>query len=82
MLACQLCSGVVGAEVLKIILGRGTVRSAPAYHQFDAYLLKYKSGRVWFGGNGPWPRLKRWIVKQRLKKMDESFDERLRKISN
>jgi hypothetical protein len=71
MLSCQLCAGVVGAEVLKAVLGRGTVKAAPYYHQFDAYLLKYKSGRYWFGGNGPIARLKRWFIVNWLIKMDK-----------
>jgi molybdopterin/thiamine biosynthesis adenylyltransferase len=70
MLSCQLCSGVVGAEALKAILGRGTVRPVPAYHQFDAYMMKYKTGRNWLGGNLPLGRLKRWLIVKWIQKMD------------
>src|SRR5262249_4669555 len=34
--ACHLASGVVGAEVMKIILARPGIRPAPCYFQFDA----------------------------------------------
>lgn len=56
-LACQLCSGVMGAEVLKIVLGRGTVRYAPKYQQFDAYRGRFAKGRQWFGSRNPVFRL-------------------------
>lgn len=36
-MACDLCAGVMGTEVLKVILGRGPIRSAPWAMQFDAY---------------------------------------------
>jgi hypothetical protein len=71
MLACQLCAGIAGAEVLKAVLGRGMIKAVPHYHQFDAYLLKYKTGRYWFGGNGPMARLKRWFIVNWLIKMDK-----------
>ena len=66
MLSCQLCAGVVGGEVLKIAIGRGTIKAAPYYHQFDSYRLKYKSGRVWGGGKSLIQRLKRMFVERVL----------------
>lgn len=36
-MACQICAGVAGTEVLKLRLKRGTVRAAPHGLQFDAY---------------------------------------------
>jgi len=63
MVGCQLASGVMGAEVLKILLNRGEVRAAPEYQQFDAYLYKMKRGMILFGGRyNPWFWLKRWFV--------------------
>ncbi|MCB1957111.1 MAG: ThiF family adenylyltransferase [Rhodocyclaceae bacterium] len=35
--ACQLCAGVIAAEALKLLLGRGTLAAAPHGYQFDAY---------------------------------------------
>ncbi len=37
MMAVDLCAGVMGTEVLKVLLGRGTTRAAPWAMQFDAY---------------------------------------------
>ncbi len=49
ILACKLCAGIVGAEVMKIVTKRGTIHSLPSYQQFDAYKSKYKCGHLWFG---------------------------------
>lgn len=62
-LACHLASGVVGAEVLKILLGRGRIYAAPHYHQFDAYLGRYVRKRLFGGNRHPLQRIKRrWLV--------------------
>lgn len=37
VMACDLCAGVTGTAVLKILLGRGELRAAPWTMQFDAY---------------------------------------------
>ncbi len=65
-LACQLCSGVVGAEVVKILLGRRPVRFAPDYSQFDAYRQVLRQGRLWRGNRHPLQKLKRWVFRRRL----------------
>ncbi len=57
---CQLASGVAAAETLKILLGRGRIRPAPYYQQFDAYLARHVRGRLRGGNRHPWQRLKRW----------------------
>jgi molybdopterin/thiamine biosynthesis adenylyltransferase len=67
-LACQLCAGVAAAEVLKILLHRGPVRSAPWYFQFDAYRHQLRQGRLWWGNRHPWQRLKRWMWLRRLRR--------------
>ena len=59
-LACQLCGGVIGAEVLKILLGRGDLQAAPWYCQFDPYRRQFRQGRLWWGNRHPMQRLKRW----------------------
>jgi molybdopterin/thiamine biosynthesis adenylyltransferase/nitroreductase len=56
--AIQLCSGIVGAEATKILLGRGPVHAAPAYHQFDAYRGRWHRGYLRFGNGGPLQSLK------------------------
>lgn len=64
--ACRLASGVVGAEAVKILLGRGNLRPAPHFHQFDAYRYMLKHGRLIWGNQGPLQRLKRRIMRRRL----------------
>lgn len=61
--ACQLAAGVVGAEVIKILLRRGKVYPAPYYHQFDPYLGKYVRKRLLFGNRHPLQHFKRrWLT--------------------
>ncbi len=64
--AVQLCAGVVGGESLKILLGRGKVRAAPHYHQFDVYRGRFVSGRLFLGNNNPLQRLKLKMVEQHI----------------
>lgn len=63
-LACQLASGMVAAEAVKILLGRGRVRPAPCYLQFDAYRQKLVKGRLLWANRGPAQRLKRWWLRR------------------
>lgn len=56
--AIQLCAGVVGVEAVKILLGRGKVHAAPAYHQFDPYRERFVRGYLRHGNAGPLQRLK------------------------
>jgi len=65
-LACQLCSGVAAAETLKVLLGRGPLRPAPCYAQFDAYRCLLRRGRLLGGNRNPLQRLKRWLVRRHL----------------
>ncbi|QDL36580.1 ThiF family adenylyltransferase [Rhodoferax sediminis] len=57
IMACDLCAGVTGTSVLKLLLGRGTVRAAPWGMHFDAYHQKLK--RTWrpFGNANPLQQL-------------------------
>jgi molybdopterin/thiamine biosynthesis adenylyltransferase len=41
-MGCELCAGVAGTQVLKILLGRGEVLAAPEGLQFDAYLNEFR----------------------------------------
>ena len=67
-LACHLASGVVAAEVLKILLGRGRIRAAPFYHQFDAYLGRFVRKRLIGGNRHPLQRIKRWWLTNYLRR--------------
>lgn len=42
MMACDLCAGLMGSSVLKVILDRGSLRPAPWAMQFDAYSQKLR----------------------------------------
>jgi len=62
-LSCHLASGVVAAEVLKILLRRGRVFTAPYYHQFDAYVGRMVRKRLLGGNRHPLQRIKRrWLL--------------------
>ena len=63
-LACQLASGLVAAEAVKILLGRGRVRAAPCYLQFDAYRQKLVKGRLVGANRHPAQQLKRWWLRR------------------
>jgi hypothetical protein len=65
-MACDLCAGVTGTAVLKLLLGRGTLRAAPWAMQFDAY--QQKLSFTWRpGGNAhPLQRLLLRLIRPRL----------------
>lgn len=58
----QLAACLVGAESVRILLGRGPSRLAPAYLQFDAYRQLLKKGRLPRGNRGFLQRLKRKVL--------------------
>jgi molybdopterin/thiamine biosynthesis adenylyltransferase len=68
-LACHLCSGVVAAEIFKILLGRSPIRPAPWYFQFDSYRQRLCKGYLYGGNRHPWQRVKRKIVRSRLARL-------------
>ena len=67
IMSCELCSGFTGTQVLKILLGRGTVRPAPWSMQFDAFEQKLRF--TWRpGGNAnPAQRLLLKIIRAQFK---------------
>ena len=68
-LACALCAGVAASEVVKILLKRGPIRSAPWHFQFDAYRQRLFRGRLLRGNRHPMQLLKRWIVRRQIIKL-------------
>lgn len=56
-MACDLCAGVMGSAVLKILLGRGALRPAPWAMQFDAYRQKLSFTWRPFGNANPLQQL-------------------------
>ncbi len=68
-MACQICAGAAGVEVLKILLNRGDVLAAPRGFQFDAY--RNKLVRTWRPGGMSNPLMKIMLLLAKLKlKMD------------
>jgi len=65
IMGCELCAGVTATEVLKILMQRGRVYSAPYSQQFDAYTNRFK--RVWLpGGNrNPLQKIKLHLMRNR-----------------
>ncbi len=74
--ACMMCSGVVGVESLRLLLGRPGVRLAPHYYQFDAYRQRFLRGYLLFGNRHPVQLLKRYIVKRTMLRMSPELDKR------
>lgn len=56
-MACDLCAGVMGTSVLKLLLGRGALRAAPWGLHFDAYHQKLKLTWRPFGNANPLQQL-------------------------
>ncbi len=52
-MACELCAGVMGSAVLKVLLRRGKLRPAPWSMQFDAYRHKLRLSWRPFGNANP-----------------------------
>jgi molybdopterin/thiamine biosynthesis adenylyltransferase len=63
-MGCMMASGIAAAEIMKIILERGSVRVAPWSLHFDPYLQSYKCKYTIGGRWNPWYRLKVFIAKK------------------
>lgn len=57
-IACQLCAGFAGAQVLKILLARGRITAAPWSLHFDAYTMQLKKNWLPLGNRNPWQRVR------------------------
>ena len=73
-MACELCAGVAGTEVLKILLGRGAISAAPWGLQFDAY--RQRLARTWRPGGhrNPLQRIALAIARRQLDRMRSNPD--------
>ncbi|MBV8502213.1 MAG: ThiF family adenylyltransferase [Paucibacter sp.] len=67
MMACNLCAGVMGTAVLKILLGRGPLRPAPWSMQFDAYQQRFSHAWRPFGNANPLQQLLLMFVRPVLR---------------
>lgn len=65
-MACRLCAGIAGTEVLKLIFRRGPVLAAPRGLQFDAY--RGRMVRTWRPGGwrNPLQQLMLAVARRRL----------------
>lgn len=57
IMACDLCAGIMGTSVLKVLLGRGALKAAPWGMHFDAYHQKLKFTWRPFGNAHPLQRV-------------------------
>jgi len=57
IMACDLCAGIMGTSVLKVLLGRGSLKAAPWGMQFDAYHQKLTFTWRPFGNAHPLQRV-------------------------
>ena len=57
VMACDLCAGLMGTSVLKVLLGRGSIKAAPWGMHFDAYHQKLKFTWRPFGNANPLQQL-------------------------
>ena len=62
--SCQLCAGVVGAEAVKLLLGRNNLRPAPVHHHFDPYAGTYRQSVLRWGVAGPVQRIKLGVARR------------------
>jgi molybdopterin/thiamine biosynthesis adenylyltransferase len=65
-MACDLCAGVTGTVVLKLLLGRGPVRVAPWALQFDSYLQRSRWTWRPMGNANPLQRALLRFIRPRL----------------
>lgn len=67
VMACDLCAGVMGTCVLKVLLGRGAMRAAPWGMHFDAYHQTLKHTWRPFGNSNPLQQLLLKFIRPRLR---------------
>ncbi len=65
-MACELCAGVMGTAVLKVLLGRGGLRAAPWGMHFDAYRQKLRFTWRPFGNGNLLQKLLLAFIRPRL----------------
>jgi hypothetical protein len=69
IVGCQMAACLLGAQLLRAVLGRGGVAVAPQYLQFDAYRQRLRQGRLRRGNRGLLQRWKRRVLISRLREM-------------
>ena len=66
-MACELCAGVVGTTVLKLLLKRGKVKAAPWGMHFDAYRQKFAHTWRPFGNAHPMQRVLLKFIRPKMR---------------
>lgn len=72
-LGCELAAGVMGTEVLKLLLDRGPRLVAPRSIHFDAATYRLKKSWIPFGGKNPIFLLKLMLMKFLINKEHEKI---------
>ncbi|MBT3067023.1 ThiF family adenylyltransferase [Rhodoferax sp. U11-2br] len=67
IMACDLCAGVMGTNVLKILLQRGEIKAAPWGMHFDAYHQRLKHTWRPFGNANPVQQLLLKFIRPKLR---------------
>jgi hypothetical protein len=67
VMACDLCAGVMGTNVLKVLLRRGKLRAAPWGMHFDAYHQVLRHTWRPFGNSNPLQQLLLMLIRPRLR---------------
>ncbi len=67
---CKLCTGFITTLALVALLHPQDLKCVPWYTYLDARLNKFHHKRLWMGNRNPIQRLKSYISKKRLAKMD------------
>lgn len=67
VMACDLCAGLMGTSVLKVLLGRGELRPAPWALQFDAYRQRLSFTWRPGGNSNPLQRLLMMLIRPMLR---------------
>ncbi len=75
---CELCAAVAAVEAIKLLLGRGRVRAAPYYHQFDAYRGSWVVRKLRGGNAHPLQRLKIALTRRLAAKLSQQTPAPLR----
>ena len=67
VMACDLCAGLMGTAVLKVLLNRGPLKAAPWAMQFDAYRQRLSTTWRPFGNANPLQRLLLMLIRSKLR---------------
>lgn len=68
--ACTLAASLVATEVVKILTGKGEVRTVPSYLQIDLMRGKFRVGRMRSGGKNLLHRLRRRLILRKTRGLE------------